>query len=97
MPVGDKNRAYNTNLLELLELQNLLDLAMITAASAENRQESRGAHAREDFPNRDDERWMKHTLAWVDPDGSVRLGYRPVHTYTLSKDIQYIEPAARVY
>lgn len=61
------------------------------------RTESRGAHAREDFPDRDDENWMKHTLARVDQDGDVRLDYRPVHTFTLTKDIQYIEPKARVY
>jgi succinate dehydrogenase / fumarate reductase flavoprotein subunit len=56
-----------------------------------------GTHAREDFPKRDDQDWMKHTLAWVDAKGTVRLDYRPVHTYTLSKDIQYIEPTARIY
>ncbi len=66
--------------------------------SAANRTESRGAHAREDFPDRDDKQWMKHTLAWLDPDArKVAIDYRPVHTYTMSNDIAYIEPKARVY
>ena len=66
--------------------------------SARNRTESRGAHAREDFPDRDDKNWMKHTLAWLDPKtGKVTIDYRPVHTYTLTNDIAYIEPKARVY
>lgn len=66
--------------------------------SAANREESRGGHAREDYPNRDDEKWMKHTLAWCDDKKkSVKLGYRPVHTFTLTNDVQYIEPKARVY
>ncbi len=84
-------------MVETLEFENLLLQATALVDSAIARKESRGAHAREDFPKRDDQNWMKHTLAWVDPNGAVRLGYRPVHTYTLSKDIQYIEPATRVY
>jgi succinate dehydrogenase / fumarate reductase flavoprotein subunit len=65
--------------------------------SAENRKESRGAHAREDYSERDDANWMKHTLAWLDDGGNVSIGYRPVHTYTLSDEVSYIEPKARVY
>ena len=65
--------------------------------SAVNRTESRGAHAREDFPDRDDKNWMKHTLAWLDHKGKVTIDYRPVHTYTLTNEVSYIEPKARVY
>jgi succinate dehydrogenase / fumarate reductase flavoprotein subunit len=74
---GDRSRGYNTDLLEVLELGNLLDLALLTAQSALNRQESRGAHSREDFPERDDAAWLRHTLAWLEGD-RVRLDYRPV-------------------
>jgi len=80
-----------------LEFDNLLTNAIATVNSAVNRQESRGAHAREDFSERDDVNWMKHTLAWVDDAGKVTIDYRPVHTYTMSNDIAYIEPKARVY
>jgi len=65
--------------------------------SARNRTESRGGHAREDYPERDDVNWMKHTLAWIDDKGTVKLDSRPVHTYTLTNDVSYIEPKARVY
>jgi len=71
--------------------------AVTTAYSAVNRQESRGAHAREDYSDRDDENWMKHTLAWIDEAGKITIDYRPVHNYTLSEDIDYIKPKARVY
>ncbi len=77
--VQDTGRAFNTDLLELIELRNLLDLSLLTAASALNRQESRGAHSREDYPDRDDDRWLKHTLAYLDND-TVRIEYKTVDT-----------------
>ncbi len=96
--VTDRSLIWNTDLLETLEFDNLIAQAVVTMDSALNRQESRGAHAREDFPNRDDVTWMKHTLAWLDESkAKVDIDYRPVHTYTMSNDIQYIEPKARVY
>ena len=99
--VTDRSLIWNTDLIETLELDNLISQATVTMHSAFNRKESRGAHAHEDFPNRDDANWMKHTIGWFDgwggKGGGVRLDYRPVHEYTLSDDVEYIKPKARVY
>lgn len=99
--VTDRSLIWNTDLVETLELDNLIAQATVTMHSAFNRKESRGAHAHEDFPKRDDKKWMKHTISWFDgwggKGGGVRLDYRPVHEYTLSDDADYIKPKARVY
>jgi succinate dehydrogenase / fumarate reductase flavoprotein subunit len=95
--VTDRSLIWNTDLIETLEFDNLIAQAVVTLDSAKNRTESRGAHAREDHPDRDDKNWMKHTLAWLDANGNVKIDYRSVHTYTLTNEVAYIEPKARVY
>jgi len=95
--VSDRSLTFNTDLVEALELDNLMGQAVVTMHAAANRTESRGAHTREDHPTRDDQNWMKHTLTWRHSKEGVQIGYRPVHTQTLTNEIQYIAPEARVY
>jgi succinate dehydrogenase / fumarate reductase flavoprotein subunit len=96
--VTDRGMIWNTDLMETLEFDNLIGQAAVTVNSAINRPESRGAHARDDYPDRNDVEWMKHTLAWLDQaSGKVKIDYRPVHDYTMTNDVSYIPPKKRVY
>jgi succinate dehydrogenase / fumarate reductase flavoprotein subunit len=97
LKVNDKSLIWNSDLVEALELDNLMSQAVVSMYSAEARHESRGAHAHEDYPKRDDVDWLKHTLAYRDGAGKVQLEYRPVHMYTLTDEIEVIPPKERVY
>jgi succinate dehydrogenase / fumarate reductase flavoprotein subunit len=97
MRISDRSMIFNTDLVEAIELDNLLYQSVATLDSAVNRQESRGAHAREDFPDRNDEMWMKHTVIWVNEQGQTAIGYRPVIMHTLTRDVEPVPPKKRVY
>jgi succinate dehydrogenase / fumarate reductase flavoprotein subunit len=97
LAVADRSMIFNTDLTEALELDNMLAQASVSVRSAIGRTESRGAHARQDFPKRDDQNWLKHTLSWLDIEGRVRLDYRPVHLQPFSNEVTSIPPKERVY
>jgi succinate dehydrogenase / fumarate reductase, flavoprotein subunit len=96
--ISDRSLIWNSDLIEALEYDNLIAQAAVTMVSADNRKESRGAHAREDYNQRDDKNWMKHSLVWADDaTKTTTIDYRPVHTFTMTNEVSYIEPKARTY